>query len=103
MSINITTDSGNRTVELSYTAPIAKVDAVLDNAAQELHARGQGPNDEGGEAIAFGDLTNPQKLAMIDVYVRQVLVNMSNAGHTRAGVETARATAAAENAANTFD
>ena len=103
MTTTLSTNNGNRTVTIAYTANSEKVDTILANAAQELHNRGQGPTDGEGAPIAWGALTNAQKLAMIDAHVKRVIVNLAHAGNVRIQENAAHVTAQAENDTNTFD
>lgn len=100
--IDVTINNGTTTVTLTYTAATQKVSDVLTDAAQKLHGEGFGPVSEGGERVAWDDLTNPERLALIDAFVKRSVVNYARTWHIKAG-ESAGLIAARIEAQDKYD
>lgn len=94
--INFTTSNGNGTITLSYTAPLAKIQSLAESAAEFLFARGYGDHGTEEEPLTFDDLTNTQKLEILDQIVKEILMNYAKTGYIDAEIETARLSAIAQ-------
>ncbi len=70
--------NGETTVNFDYTATTAKIVAVIGDTAEALFDRGRGDHGTEEEPIVFGDLSNQDKLDIVDEYVKDVIVNMAN-------------------------
>ena len=79
MSTTVTTDNGNTTVTVAYTATTEKIISVVGDMAEALFDRGLGDHGDEETPIVFADLTNKEKLDIVDGYIKDVLVNMANA------------------------
>ena len=62
------------TVTLSYTATQAQLTKVLTNAAQRLYPHYPVMSQVPPVPLPFESLTQAQKLAVIDQYVRQIII-----------------------------
>lgn len=102
---------GTGTLSMAYTADTTKVLDVGLGVAHALYVKGfevptqpvADPEFPGGtEPVPWADLTNDQKLVMVDKYVKQVLLDMAKSDYQTEAVITARDTADAE-AATLYD
>lgn len=102
---------GTGTLSISFTGVDTKVQVVGTAVAENLYRRGfevptqPAPDPEfpgATEPIPWDELTNLQKLELIDKYVKKVLLDMSRENHEVVAVVTARDTAVAE-AADLYD
>ena len=66
------------TVAFSYTATTAKIVEVLSDASEALFDRGLGDHGTEEAPIVFADLTNQDRLDIVDGYLKNVIVNMAN-------------------------
>jgi len=78
----INNGDGTFTAEFEYTAAQAKISDTLDAAAHQLWVLGYGPTtpetgSQPGSRVPYDQLTNPQKLAMIDQFVRDGVVSLA--------------------------
>ena len=62
--------NGDVTVRFEYTADLTKVQTVIGDAAHYLF------DNQGGEQspIAFGDLTNQDKLNLVDAHIKKEII-----------------------------
>ena len=75
----VTTADGLTSVSFKYTATTAKIVAVVGDASEMLFDRGLGDHGDEETPIVFADLTNKEKLDIVDGYIKDVIVNMANA------------------------
>lgn len=99
--MSLTTSSpsgGNVTVTLTRTAPTAKINAVMTDAA---HYVWQDITDaEGSVVTSFATATNAQKLAQLETALVNVLLSWARQYNTDADLLAARATIQTENTDN---
>lgn len=74
-----TIDNGNTTVNFDYTATNAKIQALVSDAAEALFDRGRGDHGTEESPIVFEDLSNQDKLDLVDDYIKDVIIDMANA------------------------
>lgn len=96
MAINKTVNGGNTTVTLSYTATTEKVDSTLTDAAKYLYDKTGGHGVELAEDETVDDLTTAEIGAIIDNYVKTIILNAAKVYNSQKAQETARATAETE-------
>lgn len=91
------TDNGNGTVTLTatYTAPIAKADAMLEAAAHQLFDEGYGNHGADGQR-QWSAVTFNEKRALLDDAVKRDLVDKAKAYHLKQATETAYQQASTE-------
>lgn len=90
MTITLTTSGANRTVTISYTAPAAVMDAILEGAAHRLVTVAHlGPDK------AYANFTTAEKLSVLDTFVSASVVNEAKADSVTTATEAARAAAQA--------
>jgi hypothetical protein len=92
-AINVTTNGDNRTITLQYTATASRVNTTLEKAAQFFYER-LGINNIAG--VPFSELTNAQKLSIVDKGVRLYLILSARENHVIEALETARESAESE-------
>lgn len=100
--IDVTVDDGTTTIIITYTGESQKVQDVLTDSAHKLHSEGFGPVNEGGEKVVWDDLTNSDKLALVDAFVKRSLLSYACTWHIKAG-ESARLIAARIEAWDKYD
>lgn len=76
MTATISTADGRTTLTLKYTAESAKMQALLKGAAQALYAQGQAWWTEEEPPPPFEQLTNAQKLGMINAFIKRTLIGI---------------------------
>ena len=74
-----TTADGLTSVSFKYTATTAKIVAVVGDASEMLFDRGLGDHGDEETPIVFDDLSNQDKLDLVDAYIKDVIINMANA------------------------
>jgi len=102
MAAKFTVDGSDVTVCLEYTAPIAKAQDVIGDAAHYLYDHGKGDHGTDEEPTTFDDLSNQDKLDLVDAHVKQVILDLSNAYMINVAKEAARV-AAESDIAETHD
>jgi len=74
-----TTADGKTKVSFKYEATTTKIQAVVGDCAEALFDRGLGDHGTEEEPKVFADLSNQDKLDLIDEYIKKVIVNTANA------------------------
>lgn len=90
----MTTTLVNGTLTITYTATQAKLSRVLLSAAEYLYPHY--PLYEAENMIPFANLTNAQKLGIIDKHIKRVLMDAAQTQITTVAIEAARVTALGE-------
>ena len=98
MAINYTDNGdGTATIEISYTTGKAKIDDTIMDAAQYYYAHGYGQEyNEDGEKIAWADLPNGKRLAVIDDWCKRAIITAAGSLHVTSAADEARAAAREE-------
>lgn len=88
--------AGKTTVRFTYSADTAKLTAILDRAALNMWNRKRGLVGASGEFVPFANLTNQQKLDLVDTFIQKTISDLSLQNRhqvaesaARAGVEAA--------------
>lgn len=99
MSLTTSAPSGgNVTATLTRTAPTAKMNATMTDAA---HYVWQDVTDANGNVtLSFDAATNTQKLAQLETAIVNVILAWAKQYNTNADMATSKAAIEAENAAN---
>ena len=71
-------------VTFTYIAPLAKMQEVALDAAHYLWEHGYGDKGTEEEPILFDDLTNQEKLDLLDTHVRRVIIDIAKDYHVNA-------------------
>ena len=74
MAGSFTVNGSNKTIAYEYTKPTSMVLRVVGDAAEYLFDKGFGDHGDEENPIVFDDLTNQQKLDLVDAH------------HVRAGI-----------------
>jgi hypothetical protein len=69
---------------------IVKNNEVVNDAAELLFERGQGDHGTEEEPKTFEDLTAQDKLDLVKVHQKQVIVDLANTGKSQAAQKEAR-------------
>jgi hypothetical protein len=80
----------NVTVLFEYTAPTEKVQAAIINAAHYLWDHGHGNHGTEEAPIEFDDLTNMQKLQIVDQHLKRVILDTARTYATNSAQVVAR-------------
>lgn len=96
MTASINAADGKTTLTLKYTAGSARMQALLEGAAQALYAQGQTWWTEDEPPPPFEKLTNAQKLGMISNFVKQSLLAAHRQQLVDSAVGAAKAQAGAQ-------
>lgn len=70
--------AGKTTVRFQWSADSAKLQTIMNNYALHLHSRGIGPTQTHPQTgavtlVPFADLTNQQKLNIVDGYLMEMI------------------------------
>lgn len=100
MAGSFVVDGDNVIVTFTYAGPTTKVQQVITDGAHALYDRNapmvQFLKDEDGNLPAWESLTNNQKLAVCDKYVRHGLIGISQDYYVNDAAETAKEVAIAD-------
>lgn len=99
MAIQVQVANGQTTVTLIYSGESAKIQTLLLAAAEALYVP-ETDQITGLPVTPFDDLTNPQKLAIINNHVRDNLVAIAEAFIVESAIEEARQQAQSDAANN---
>ena len=78
MSGSFEVDSGQITITFEYVVDLAKGQQTVDDAAHSLWDRGAGDHGDEENPIVFDDLSNQQKLDLVDAYVKQKVLGVAS-------------------------
>lgn len=87
---------GTTTVNFGYTASTQKVLDTAGDVAHLLFDQGFFVQPDPENPLTYEELTNQQKLDMIDVLVRRTLINAARQYYVEESIDTARETALAD-------
>lgn len=90
VAISAPNANGDRTFTFSKVVPSAKPLDMAEKAGRYLFAVGYGDHGTPEAPKTFDDLTNPQKLAILDAYIANVLRDAAKTWHITEAIETAR-------------
>lgn len=76
MSASFTVSGGNTTINFSYTTTTENIISIIGDAAHCLWLRGEQYNPD--NPVVFEDLTNQQKLNIVDDYLKSNIVKIAN-------------------------
>lgn len=89
MTATFTASGPNLTISFSYTGPTAKITDIATSAAHQLYKVAH----LGDQNTPFDNLSNTQKLAILDTFISQSFVNLAKEYYVQAATEAARAAA----------
>ena len=89
MTAEFTIIGSDTKITFEYTAPTASVLDIVTDAAEYLFERGNYGTEE--EPILFEDLTNIEKLGLIDKHLKQVIIDLANTHKSIKAQDAARA------------
>ena len=69
--------NGDVTVRFEYTADLTKVQTVISDAAHRLWDTGAGYHGTKNSPILFDDISNQQKVDIVDQYVKQEILALA--------------------------
>jgi len=78
MTATFLVDGTNTTVQFEYTKPTTTIQSIVGDAAEYLFNKGFGDHGTDESPIIFDDLTNQEKLNLLDAHVRNVIVDLAN-------------------------
>ncbi len=77
-------DGNNLMIKFEYAGPLAKTQEVAVAAAHYLWEHGYGDHGTDEEPILFDDLSNNEKLVLIDKHVKRVIMDAAHTYHVNA-------------------
>jgi hypothetical protein len=88
---------GNRTLTLEYTHPEEKVLTTLEDASEYLYTHKRiALVYDAGTLVEFDDLTNQQKLNVVFIGIRKILIQWAKANRQNVAIDAARESVANE-------
>ena len=78
MSAEFEVINGELKITFEYQAETTKVQAIIEDAAEYLLSHGYGYYGADDKPVLFEDLTNQEKLDLVNLHVRQVIINLAN-------------------------
>jgi hypothetical protein len=92
MASSFMVTNGNTKVDFNFTAPTTTVQNIVGGAAEYLFNHGRGDRGTEEAPVNFTDLTNTQKLTIVEDYVKQVIIDLANTNKSLKAQEVARTT-----------
>ena len=96
MTGTFNTDNGMTTVNFEYVATTEKVLTSVEDAVHYLYPNTFGKILEDGVVIPFEELTNQQKLDVLDVWLKKTVLDLAKQYDRQRILEEAKAAAAEE-------
>lgn len=96
MTTTFKQSGANGILTMQYTAPLATIAAVMDDACHALWDRGMGEHGTEDNPITYAQLTLAQKEAVIDTYTAQVYLGLAKQYKSDLDAQSARAAAELE-------
>jgi hypothetical protein len=90
MPSSFTVTGSDTKITFDYTAPTATIQSVVGDAAEYLWDKGAGDHGLEEEPILFTDLTNDQKLTLVEDHIKDVIINAANIFKSLKAQEVAR-------------
>jgi len=90
MTAKFVVDGSNLIINFQYTAPVVRATEVAVSAAHYLWEHGYGDHGTDEEPILFDDLTNQEKLNLLDQHVLRVIMDIAQDYHVNARQEAER-------------
>ena len=90
MTAKFVVDGSNLTINFEYSAPVVRATEVTVSAAHYLWEHGYGDHGTDEEPITFDDLTNQDKLNLLDKHVLRVIMDIAQDYHVNARQEAER-------------
>lgn len=85
MAVTTSTTAGITSIIFTYKAATAQVTRIADQAAHYLFDVGYGEHGTEENPILYSSLTNAQKLAILDTYIFNVLMDARSAQDAKDG------------------
>ena len=79
-------------ITFDYTAPTARIQKMVDHAAEYLWERGSGNHGTAEVPITFASLTDNKKLGLVEDHLKQVIIDLANTFKSLKAQQTARDT-----------
>lgn len=83
-------DGDRVTIAFEYEVDLTKGQLVINDAANLLWDRGMGDHGDEETPIVFADLTNQEKLDIVDTYVRRTILGLAKTYSHEEAEEAAR-------------
>lgn len=78
MAGSFVVDGSDVTITFEYTTNQTKAQSIIGDSAHYLWDKGFGDHGTDKEPVFFDDLTNQQKLNVVDEYVKKSILDTSN-------------------------
>src|SRR5512147_1983524 len=96
MSATLTVLNGNTRLRFNYKGVTARITALAEDSAHELWNRGMGDHGTLADPILWESLTQEQRLAILNDYVKGILKSLSKDFYVNNAVDNARDIALAD-------
>jgi len=90
MTAKFVVDGSNLVISFEYSAPLVQTTEVAVSAAHYLWEHGYGDHGTEEEPILFDDLTNQEKLNLLDKHVLRVILDIARDYHVNSRQEAER-------------
>ena len=90
MTAKFVVDGSNLIISFQYTAPVVRATEVAVLAAHYLWEHGYGDHGTEEEPILFDDISNQDKLNLLDQHVLRVIMDIAQDYHVNARQEAER-------------
>jgi hypothetical protein len=90
MTAKFTVSGLNTTITFTFTALTAQIQSIVGGCAEYLFNIGMGPHGTQEKPILFTDLTNQQKLDLVDEHLKRVVLDAANTQKSIKAQEAAR-------------
>lgn len=96
MATTFKQSGANGILTMQYTAPLASIAAVMDDACHQLWDRGMGEHGTEERPVTYAQLTLAQKEAIVDAYTVEVYLGLAKQFKSDLDAQAARDAAAQE-------
>ena len=90
MTSNFDVNGTDTTINFSWTAPTDKITSIVGDCSEYIFNHGYGNHGTEEIPILFEDLTNNQKLSLVEDHLKQVIINSANTNKSIKAQEAAR-------------
>ena len=100
MTATVTVNGQQATITFEYTGALSNMQALALTAAEYLFDHGYGDHGTDDQPRVFSDLSNAERLDMLDQHVRRVLMDAARAHLVASAIDAARDQAESDESIN---
>ena len=90
MASTFVTSNGDTTIKIEFTALTEKIQSIVGDASHYLWDKGFGDHGSEETSIVWADLSNQDKLDLVDEHLKTVIIGLSNTYKSNKAQDDAR-------------